>query len=534
MNIRKICLNSVITSNKYPDMKNILFVILILPVIFSSCKKEVFREHEPNDLFDHANLLEVDRPIRGLLSTPTDKDSFVVDIAEPGSFDLTLGAVRGVNIAFKIYKNEAPSARLLKIVDDARKSSPERIRNIWMDRGRYYIVITHGDRDEPRGDSESYYELKLALNSRTANEEHEPNDTPEQAFAVKDGDVTGYLSPAFYKTENGESLPEYDWYSINIDASKETPKILDASVSGIKGITESIELLDAEKKLISAGRSANPGDPASITGRGIVAGGTYYLRVSALNFESDPENPYKMKIDIKDFDKSFELEPNDSLETAYTVFENSVKGSVFPATDRDFFKIPVTEPSMISAYADFPDSVDGTLAVYDSDGKKLFEVNSASAGKKEIISPVYTKSDIFIEVSGKIKNNLKDANYTLNIAKEAPEDGLEIEPNDTKSTAQKIDSKIKGYLHYKKDKDFYYLESSGRSTKTFKVTGIDNAVFTVSLTDSHGYIIRTERVSGAKGVTFRDMIDGKAYLIIESEREVQGEPYTVTIGEKGK
>jgi hypothetical protein len=515
-------------------MKRIIFIALVFSSVFSSCKKEISRENEPNDRFDHANLLEVDRPVRGLLSTSTDRDIFVVDIAEPGSFDASVSAVRGVNIAFRIYRNEAPNPLLLKVVDDARKSSPERMRNIWMDRGRYYIMITHGDRDEPKGDTESYYELKLALNSRIAGEEREPNDSPEQATVIKNGDASGYLSPSFSRNEKGESTPEYDWYSLSIDASKEAPKILNASVSGISGITESIELFDGEKNMIAAGKSSAPGEPASIDGRGILKGGTYYLRISSVNFESDPDKMYTLKTEIKDFDKSFELEPNDSIETSYEISDNTVKGSIFPDSDRDFFRVKVTEPSFVSAYAEFSESVDGTLAVYDSDGRKMFESNSFPAGRKEIISPIFAKSDIFLEVSGKVKNGNKDATYSLFTAKEAPEDGLEIEPNDTKSAAQKISGKIKGYLHYKKDKDFYLLESDGRATKTFKITGIANAVFSVSLTDSHGYIIRTERVSNEKGISFRDMIDGKAYLIIESEREVQGEPYTVTIGDKIK
>ena len=88
---------------------------------------------------------------------------------------------------------------------------------------------------------------------------------------------------------------------------------------------------------------------------------------------------------------------------------------------------------------------------------------------------------------------------------------------------------ITGYLNYRNDKDFYLIDIGKRSTKTFIVTGIDGSVFKISITDPAGYITRTEKVSSKKGIKFKESIDGKGYIIIESVKEKSGEPYTIQI-----
>jgi hypothetical protein len=526
----KSCLNCQ-TEKRYNVFMRILLVILSFSLFFS-CKKDTYFEHEPNDRYDHANTLEVDRPVQGYLSTAADLDTYVTDIAEPGSFDLALSAVKGVNVALKVYKNETPDPVLVKTIDDARKSSPERMKNLWFERGRYFLVVLHGDRDELRGETESSYTLKMSINSRVSDEEHEPNDTFDQANPIISGTVTGYFSPAFNKKQGSDNVREEDYYSIDIEASKESPQIMDITLSGVNGVTATVELFDPDRKAVAAGRSEMPGAPVSLPGRGITRSGKYYLSVYSASFESEHETPYHLKIEIRDFDRSFELEPNNSIADAYVFPDMPVKGTIFPSDDRDFYKITCTEPVLFSATLTCADGLDGVLGLYDGQGKKICEVNTFGAGKPERIAPIYVKGDVYAEVSSRGKVQSKDASYQIEILKEPVRDDSEIEPNDSLSQAQKIGSKITGYLNYKKDKDFYLIESSARMNRKFTITGIDKAVFTVSLTDSHGYIVRSEKVSSEKGISFKDMIDGKAYLIIESEREVPFGPYTVTIGDK--
>jgi hypothetical protein len=509
----------------------LLLVILSFSLILS-CKKDMYFEHEPNDQYSHANLLEVDHPVQGYLSTASDLDIYVIDIAEPGSFDLALSAVKGVNIALKVFQNETPAPVLIKTIDDARKSSPERMKNLWFERGRYFLAVMHGDRDEPHGETDSAYILKMSLNSRVSDEEHEPNDTFDQANPITNGTVTGYFSPAFNRKQGSENVHENDFYSIDIDASKENPRIMDISLSGVNGVTASVELFDPDRKAVAAGRSEIPGAPVAIPGRGITRSGKYYISVYSASFESDHENPYHLKVEIKDFDRSFELEPNNSISDAYVLPDMPVRGTIFPSDDRDFYKITCADPVLFSAAITCTDGLDGVLGLYDSQGKKICEVNTFGPGKPERIAPIYVKGDVYVEVSSHGKVQSKDASYEITIMKEPVKDDSEIEPNDVQAQAQKIGSKITGYLNYKKDKDFYLIESPTRTNRKFTITGIDKAVFTVSLTDSHGYIMRSEKVSTEKGISFKDMVDGKAYLIIESEREIPFGPYTVTIGDK--
>ena len=61
------------------------------------------------------------------------------------------------------------------------------------------------------------------------------------------------------------------------------------------------------------------------------------------------------------------------------------------------------------------------------------------------------------------------------------------------------------------------------------VTGIEGAAFTVSITDQNGNVIRTEKMAGKKPRTFKEIFDKKGFIIIESQKEVTTEPYTLTV-----
>jgi hypothetical protein len=523
------CLSKVLMMNR-----KLIFLSISVACIasFVSCRKEVFREYEPNDTFDHSNLIEVDRSMRGSLSSASDTDCFMINIAEPGSFDIDLSAIKGVNPAIKIYRADTPANILLKTIDDNRKSSPERMRNFWFDRGRYYIVISHGDRDAPKGDPEAFYMLKVSLHDQTFHEEHEPNDIFEQATPIVAGDeVRGFYSPAFNKQKKDDpSQREDDFYSIDIDASLEKPLVADINLTGVPGVTGSLILYDSGKNVLSRSVGTS-GSEVSIKGRGIVRSGRYYIDVLSAEYESNHEKPYFLKVTLKDYDRTSELEPNDSIETANLYIDHPIKGSVFPANDKDYFRIQITEPVLLTADVSFNEGVDGIIRLFDLSGKKLVETNSFREGKNERIPSYYVKTDTFIEVSAKTKKQ-QEAAYELNISKSPYEEGFEIEPNNDRDSATKITGKtIKGYLTYRKDRDFFFLDYSKRVAKKFVITGIDNASFTVSLTDQYGYIIRSERVSKKAGITFRDMIDGKAYLIVDADKENPYEPYTITVGD---
>jgi hypothetical protein len=61
------------------------------------------------------------------------------------------------------------------------------------------------------------------------------------------------------------------------------------------------------------------------------------------------------------------------------------------------------------------------------------------------------------------------------------------------------------------------------------VTGIENALFTVSITDQNGIIIRSEKINGKKARSFKEIFDKRGYIIIESRNEAATEPFEITV-----
>ncbi len=88
---------------------------------------------------------------------------------------------------------------------------------------------------------------------------------------------------------------------------------------------------------------------------------------------------------------------------------------------------------------------------------------------------------------------------------------------------------MSGYLTFRGDRDWYLYECPPRSSRTVSVTGIEGAAFTLSVTDQRGNVIRTEKIAGKKQKSFKEFFDKRGYLIIESQKEITTEPYSITV-----
>jgi hypothetical protein len=521
-------------------IKNILFLILIVILcVHISCKKAAQREKEPNNSFSSANKIEPDMAIEGLLDTPSDHDFYRLDIVSPVVMDIELGPVKGVNHAIGIWKENNGGQILLKYIDDSRKSSPERMCNMFFDAGAYFIEIFHGDRDNPQGNKENYYELRLS--SRDLNdEERESNDSFENANPIEIGkEIEGFFSPAFNKINKSLTFPgrEEDWYYFTIDLLNETPVLLDAFISGVPDVKSALYLFDSDRNELASAGSGRAGEGERLEGIGIMKSGKYYI-MAASNFESNNNTPYKLQLAIKNYDYSTELEPNNSFETANLLLKENISGKLFPQGDRDYYLYTIQNKDAIAAEAQHlyrieasSESINLIVRIFDENRKKLFEIDNVKAVGKEVMPDAFLKKNFYIEVSAKsVLNSVPD--YKLNVSYFPYSEEYEIEPNDTKETATRVKSnKIIGFISKKDDRDFYLLEFKKRVRKKFNITGIKDSEIKISVTDPLGFVTKTETVSDAKSVSFNEMVDLKGYLIIESVKENYDEPYTVELGD---
>jgi hypothetical protein len=521
------------------NIKKIIFVIIIFFCVLISCKKTTQREKEPNDNFLTANKIEPDMVIEGLLNTPSDCDYYRLDIVSPIVMDITLTSVKGINHAIGILKEKNGDQIIVKYIDDSRKSSPERMCNMFFDIGTYYIEILHGDRDAPQGNEENYYELRLTSKDFD-DEEKESNDNYESANPIEIGkEINGYFSPAFNKLNHSVTSPsrEEDWYYFTIDLADDTPILLDAAITGVPDVKSTLYLFDGDRNELASSGAGMAGDGERLEGIGIMKSGKYYI-MAASNFESNNNTPYKLQLTTRNYDYSTELEPNNNFDTANLLMKNEISAKIFPEGDKDYYlyKTESKDTSTVGGQYLYrieasSENINLILKVFDENRKKLFEIDNLKGPGKEIMPDAFLKKNFYIEVSGKGAVD-PASEYKLSVSSIPYSEEYEIEPNDTKMTATRIkSSKIIGFISKKDDKDYYLLEYKRRVRKKFTLNGVKDSKLKISVTDPLGFVTKIESVNGADSISFNEMIDSKGYLIIESVKENYDEPYTIELGE---
>ncbi len=513
-----------------------IFLIFILFINLNfSCKKDTPIETEPNNTFYNSNRLEIDSTVQGFFNTDNDKDFFILDIKSPMIVDIELSSVKGINHAFRVWTGKAGQT-LVKYVDDARKSSSERICNLFVDMGVYYIAVSHGDRDTPKANVEDAYQLRVT-GRPWESEELEANDNFESANPIEVGrEISGCFSPSFNKMNKSATshYKEEDWFYFDVNLETEDPILLDIKLSGVPDVNSVITLLNADKEELAASDLKGAGEEEIIKDIGIKKSGRYYLMISS-NFESNSDVPYLLHISSRPHDYTTEIEPNNSPKKSNTITGNELKGRIFPDRDKDYYlyKNEVTSsdtPSLYRIIATPKSDLNLIIKAFDIDNEKLFDIDNSRSGEKEIMHALLPNT-FYVELSSK-RGDSKDQLYSLSIKSYPYSESYEIEPNDKKENATPINgNKITGFISKSGDIDYYYLEYDRRVRKNFTIHGIKDSEIKISVTDPLGYIIKTEEIKGNESKSFNEMIDLKGYIIVEIISDNFNEPYIVEIGE---
>ncbi|MDY6935742.1 MAG: hypothetical protein SVZ03_16175 [Spirochaetota bacterium] len=509
-----------------------LFIIL---AIMMSCNTKTYEEIEPNDAFSRANRIETNSIVEGLLNTLDDIDFYRLEVITPMVVDVSIAPVKGVNHAFQIWGYDG-SHVLMKHVDDLRKSSPERICNLFVNKGVYYITVLHGEMDKVNGNSQNKYKLRLS-GREWDNEEHETNDSNKNANLLEVGsEILGYFSPSYNRMNYSENHPlrEEDWYYLNVELDSEKPILLNIELSGVPEINSILHFLDFEQDEIGSSDMNGLGQGELLKDIGISISGIYYIMVAS-NFESNCDVPYRLLVTSRDYDHSSEIEPNNIIDQANVIVGDNVKGRIFPKGDIDYYLYNniSSENKIYKIEVIPPGDLDIKFEIYSSNDKRLFEIDCYAKGVREIMPNALLFSDYYIKVMSKGGEYDHDFPYQVSVSSSPFSEGNEIEPNDKKGLANVIRNDIiKGYISSKGDKDYYYLEYNRRVMKKFTVYGVKDSELKISITDPLGYTIKSEILRGDESKSIIEMIDNKGYVVVESLVENYDGPYKIEIGEK--
>ena len=307
------------------------------------CRGGTLKEAEGNNSFATANPVELQKDVEGYLQTPDDRDFFSFEVKQRMVLDISLSGIKGINHSIKVWKNSDQPV-LLKLVDDTRKSSPERMNNLTADPGIYYVSIQHGEGDRKKGNTETAYKFRISYRD-FLNEEAEPDDNALQATAIETGqEISGYYSPAYNRLNAGpdSQYREEDWFSVSLECEPEAPRLLDITLSGVPGINAVLAVYDPDRQLIME-YDNNPSDQGEeIKGLGVTVSGIYYIMVTTKGHNANFDSPYFISVNTREYDPSMELEPNNVMEKANDMSRNIMRGNINSPGDEDYYRYRVT------------------------------------------------------------------------------------------------------------------------------------------------------------------------------------------------
>ncbi len=509
-------------------------LLLLVSLPSAGCRKEALLEKEGNNSFATANPIELQKDISGYLQDMDDRDYYSFSVPHRMVLDLSVSGIKGVNHSIKVWKGgEQPV--LVKLIDDSRKSSPERMINLTAEEGRYFISIQHGDGDRRVGAAESPYTLHISYRDFVS-EEAEPNDIPLQATPLSFGqELTGYFSPAYNRlnAQDQNQYREEDWFSFQADAEPGKPMLLEVSLSAVPGVNSILQLCGPDMQLLAQADNNQAGLGEEFRGIGITEPGTYYLMVSSLGYGANTDMPYHLTINKREFDPSMEMEPNDSPEKAGAIVRNMVRGAINSPNDADYFHYSSEGITGTYRLTLTPDGKsDLMLSVFSRKGKKIIEINNGGPGEQEVY-PDFTFGGDFLCAVSAVSTDADKNSYQLTIEPLLNIRGLEVEPNDTKEEATMVTgAEIRGYTSTARDRDYYYLKYERRVRLEAAVKGVRDGIIRVSITDPLGYILRTKTVQGDSLETLSEMIDGGGYLLVETVKASYDNPYEIEVRKK--
>ncbi len=504
-------------------------IILIFPGIL--CKERKVLEKEPNDSFDTANFIEVNGRIEGFINSAADKDYFKFIIKKESILDINLSGLKGVNIAFQIWRMEN-KPRLLKYIDDNRKSSQERMNNLYAEPGTYCIAVIHGARDPKTFNLETPYSLSISSRDATM-EEHEPNDRSEEATQINEKvEYSGYFSPSynFLNSETDNHNREEDWYSFKIDRDSELPVLVNIILSGVPGINSELFLFDSGGEMLISSNSNETGFGEEIRGAGITKPGLYCIMVCSKGNSSNSEQPYKIRYEFDKFSPDHEMEPNNDFSKANAITGDIMKGRIDRPGDRDFFlyKPAHKNPGYYRISIQSPPEIDIKASIYDMKKNIIHTMDNTGKGETEVMPNLTIDSDFYITVQGKLEQFDRENDYNITITHFEDEEFMETEPNNTKNLANHVKGDyIRGFISSARDVDYFLLEYDRRERILFAIEGIKDGEIKVSIADSLGYIIKSITLRGNSRKNLTEMIDRKGYVIVESLRDNFSNPYRI-------
>lgn len=502
--------------------KAAVLLLATMVTIVLSCGKQGTAEKEPNNSFAESQEISLkgkSAEVTGYLSDEKDTDYYHINIPEFSIGAVTLSGVKGINHAITLWRG-AQSPELFKIIDDNRKSSSEEMVNFSFSPGRWYIAVSHGDRDKKKGNTENSYTLSITLRPPGA-EEKEPNDSSARATDITGmHEITGYYSPSINRMneEGNRSYAEEDWYRMEVHNSS---SVADIELSAVDGVNPVLSVLDEKGEILYEIDRNNAGHGETIKGLALSRRGTYYILIYPRSFHLPVPSPYFLTVSFSQQEKGREYEPNDTIEKAASLDDGTIDGHIQRDDDVDVYRYEVPNRGLYRLTLDGKDACcNPKITILSSDGTTITTIDNGIRGESDVHPNLYLQQGtIYLQVSSEGSTLTDPFPYTLSISPLPEAEGThEREPNDTRDLAMAMkQGPLIGYTSAPDDNDYYSFTFPNRSMRTLRVTPPKEGALRVSITDPFGYIIKTLETKG-EPLDIREMFDSKGYILIETDK----------------
>ncbi len=555
-----------------PQFFHYVAVFTLFTLLFLQACSAALQEKEPNDTnpqviqIQTTELIELKSPIafpdnagkknegkvlgkvleiNGTLHSKKDKDCYAIE-SPNGHFQMELSAIKGINSA--IHLLDPATGKVVKEIDDYRKSDQEFFPLSAIQKGRTSFCITQGRRD-PHIDAGNvpyqikfiYYALKLPEKFYI---ESEPNDTFASASPLEEGMVyLGFYAPAInWGNQDKENrFREEDWYRITMPADGEE-KYFFLDVSPVPESDPVITIYNETGKEVMKFDNYQINQGESTPPIKIVPGGSYFIRLHSNVIKSLPYSFYTLRYKIQDSKLSQEAEPNNTMETANLLKDGQINAYLSHKEDVDFFAISVAKDSnYLSGWIHFPDSLrQSTIRLLRANQQVIFSQKASETGQNPFFFSGYRlePGSYYLQILNENQRVDVKNPYQVSLTQKKFQSGLEQEPNDTQEQAnsftwhQKDFSIGPSYLSSLKDKDTYKIttEENKRARLRFTMVNETSEPLHISLTDKQGYVLKKVAAKGGGETSFTETIDGSGFVVIEpSKRADNANPYYIRI-----
>jgi hypothetical protein len=351
-------------------------------LILKTKDKEPNEEGEPNDKMVQASRLGPERTVRGFFNPARNPSSdtgieedwygFGIDRPEGEIVHISHSAVPGVDSVLSVYDE---LGYVIREANSYGKGIPEKLTNVLLAEGDYYIRIASAEPDQQNG--EIGYLLRIEK-PEEGPRESEPNDKyPFANPLVFSRDMAGTFNPA----------GDEDWF--RVDVYDPEPQIVTVRVSPTAELDPIIDFFDSSHELVLHVDSRGKDEGEIMRNMGVQQG-VYYLRLSDRDpFTDNPNKEYTIVVEKKTRTDEEEFEPNNSPAQAEKFTPGMLRrGFVSPKGDRDFFSFTLEKHARVAIDVTPCTLLDLGVNIYNQGGQLVQSINDnpIEEGERGVVS----------------------------------------------------------------------------------------------------------------------------------------------------